>query len=58
MKNMGFPWSECQEPKGLTNWRQVTVPNSSLRSRACGSLKLQMESQETHGDVYSHRLSY
>ncbi len=27
-QDAGFPWSECQEPRGLTNWRQVTVQAS------------------------------
>ena len=46
----------------LGNWRQVTVPSKNVYEKVettCEkSLKEFVPRQETHGEVYSHRLSY
>ena len=40
----GFPWSECQVKK--------------LATSHCTNRKQRVNAYDTHGDVYSHHLSY
>ena len=49
----GFPWSECQV-------RKLTTSHCTDTDCACmdTSLHLCEKVQDTHGKVYSHRLSY
>ena len=39
----------------LGNWRQVTVPIKQLQDKTAVT---SVSPQDTHGNVYSHRLSY
>ena len=46
----GFPWSECQVRKLTTSH---CTSSETILGWACEKM-----SQDTHGDVYSRRLSY
>ena len=68
----GFPWSECQEarrqaePKNLTasHCTNICLQNAETRVlrmfwNKCGEIRsFYVREQDTHGRVYSHRLSY
>ena len=49
----GFPWSECQVRKLTTSHctNLTAVVKSNCSNAVCSP-------RDTHGDVYSHRLSY
>jgi hypothetical protein len=54
----GFPWSECQVRK-LTTSHCTNFNGLPKVETTCGSIaKRKSFLQETHGYVYSHRLSY
>ena len=48
----GFPWSECQVRKLATSHCTIKEFCFKKTENQCGVL------EDTHGNVYSHRLSY
>ena len=43
----------------LGNWRQVTVSRiTSTKHESRNNVRLNLNAEDTHGRVYSHRLSY
>ena len=51
VRETGFPWSECQVNKLTTS--HCTSSDAIVRDGVCVS-----KDMDTHGDVYSRRLSY
>jgi len=47
----GFPWSECQVRKLATSHCITIKMSTKSRNNVC-------KAYDTHGEVYSHRLSY
>ena len=67
----GFPWSECQEamqmakePDGKSLYKQFVCNTAETRALSVPDIRVRksahrlMKRQDTHGGVYSHRLSY
>lgn len=67
----GFPWSECQEavyaakePDGKSLYKHLSADGRDTGVKRAGhkgverSTHYLMRKQDTHGGVYSHRLSY